>query len=71
MATHDEVSALDTESTGDNDDEDENPRYSVSSTTFSIGNDSEAPKSAFDLILQRSSLACSMKAVFEELSSTG
>lgn len=56
---------------GENDDEEENSRHSVSSTTNSIDNRSNEPKSAFHLILQRSSLARSMKAVFEELSSTG
>lgn len=68
LAAHDEVSALDTENTGD--DEDENSRYSASSTTFSLDGD-KLPKSAFQLILQRSSLARSMKSVFEELCSTG
>ncbi|CAH2248094.1 jg12765 [Pararge aegeria aegeria] len=73
LATHDEVSALDSEiNSGENDDEEENSRHSVSSTTFSLDNlPSSVPKSAFHLILQRSSLARSMKSVFEELSSTG
>ncbi|XP_023946989.1 GATOR complex protein NPRL3 [Bicyclus anynana] len=73
LAAHDEVSALDSEvNSGENDDEEENSRHSVSSTTFSLDNGMCAvPKSAFHLILQRSSLARSMKSVFEELSSTG
>lgn len=66
------MSALDSEiNSGENDDEEENSRHSVSSTTFSLDNGTPAPKSAFHLILQRSSLARSMKSVFEELSSTG
>lgn len=74
MAAHDEVSALDSEAnSGENEDEEENSRHSVSSHTHSTDNStaSTVPKSAFHLILQRSSLARSMKAVFEELSSTG
>lgn len=73
MAAHDEVSALDSESnSGENDEEEENSRHSVSSTTTATENGTDAaPKSAFHLILQRSSLARSMKAVFEELSRTG
>ncbi|XP_052749572.1 GATOR complex protein NPRL3 [Galleria mellonella] len=73
LAAHDEVSALDSENnSGENDDEEENSRHSVSSTTYGTESESDcAPKSAFHLILQRSSLARSMKAVFEELSSTG
>ncbi|XP_050344100.1 GATOR complex protein NPRL3 isoform X1 [Nymphalis io] len=73
LAAHDEVSALDSEiNSGENDDEEENSRHSVSSTTYSIDNGANnVPKSAFHLILQRSSLARSMKSVFEELSSTG
>ncbi|KAJ8720295.1 hypothetical protein PYW07_012338 [Mythimna separata] len=72
LAAHDEVSALDSEMNGDNDDEDDNLRHSVSSATYSSENGADAaPKSAFHLILQRSSLARSMKSVFEELSSTG
>ncbi|KAJ8719690.1 hypothetical protein PYW08_011865 [Mythimna loreyi] len=72
LAAHDEVSALDSEMNGDNDDEDENLRHSVSSATYSSENGADTtPKSAFHLILQRSSLARSMKSVFEELSSTG
>lgn len=66
------MSALDSEMNGDNDDEDDNLRHSVSSATYSSENGADtAPKSAFHLILQRSSLARSMKSVFEELSSTG
>lgn len=72
MAAHDEVSALDSESnSGENDEEEENSRHSVSSTTATENGTDAAPKSAFHLILQRSSLARSMKAVFEELSRTG
>ncbi|CAD0197849.1 unnamed protein product [Chrysodeixis includens] len=72
LAAHDEVSALDSEINGDNDDEEDNLRHSVSSATYSSENGVETtPKSAFHLILQRSSLARSMKSVFEELSSTG
>lgn len=73
LAAHDEVSALDSEiNSGENDEEEENLRHSVSSTTYSTDNGGdETPKSAFHLILQRSSLARSMKAVFEGLSSTG
>ncbi|KAI8432307.1 hypothetical protein MSG28_004727 [Choristoneura fumiferana] len=73
LAAHDEVSALDSESnSGENDEEEENSRHSVSSTTTATENGTDAaPKSAFHLILQRSSLARSMKAVFEELSRTG
>lgn len=71
-AAHDEVSALDSEiNSGENDDDEENSRHSVSSATYSTDNGNIAPKSAFHLILQRSSLARSMKAVFEDLSSTG
>ncbi|XP_068629292.1 GATOR complex protein NPRL3 [Battus philenor] len=73
LAAHDEVSALDSETnSGENDEEEENLRHSVSSTTYSTENNGDlTPKSAFHLILQRSSLARSMKAVFEGLSSTG
>ncbi|XP_053608422.1 GATOR complex protein NPRL3 [Plodia interpunctella] len=73
LAAHDEVSALDSElNSGENDEEEDNQRHSVSSTTHVADNGTEAgPKSAFHLILQRSSLARSMKSVFEELSSTG
>ncbi|CAH2041341.1 unnamed protein product, partial [Iphiclides podalirius] len=73
LAAHDEVSALDSEiNSGENDEDEENLRHSVSSTTYSAENcNEETPKSAFHLILQRSSLARSMKAVFEGLSSTG
>ncbi|KAJ0176049.1 hypothetical protein K1T71_008223 [Dendrolimus kikuchii] len=71
LAAHDEVSSLDSELNGDNDDEDDNMRLSVSSATYSAENNDCGPKSAFHLILQRSSLARSMKAVFEELCSTG
>ncbi|XP_075976854.1 GATOR complex protein Nprl3 [Anticarsia gemmatalis] len=72
LAAHDEVSALDSEINGDGDDEEDNLRHSVSSATYSSENGTDpTPKSAFHLILQRSSLARSMKAVFEELSSTG
>ncbi|KAJ2951428.1 hypothetical protein O0L34_g13580 [Tuta absoluta] len=67
LAAHDEVSAMDAES-GGNDDEDDNLRLSVSSA---VSPECDSPKSAFHLILQRSSLAGSMKKVFEELSSTG
>lgn len=72
MAAHDQVSALDPEINGDNDDEEDNLRYSISSTTQSTdkGIDS-VPKNAFDLILQKSSLAKSMKDVFGELSNSG
>lgn len=72
LAAHDEVSVLDSEMNGDNDDEEDNLRHSVSSATYSSENGTDTtPKSAFHLILQRSSLARSMKSVFEELSSTG
>lgn len=73
LATHDEVSALESEvNSRENDEEDENLRHSVSSATYSNDNCGDgSPKSAFHLILQRSSLARSMKAVFEGLSSTG
>lgn len=72
LAAHDEVSTLDNEINTENDDDEENSRYSVSSTTFSLDAALDTgPKSAFHLILQRSSLARSMKQVFEELSSTG
>ncbi|CAG4945896.1 unnamed protein product [Parnassius apollo] len=74
LAAHDEVSALDSEiNSGENDEEEENLRHSVSSTTYGteICENGATPKSAFHLILQRSSLARSMKAVFEGLSSTG
>ncbi|KAG7302032.1 hypothetical protein JYU34_013487 [Plutella xylostella] len=72
LAAHDEVSTLDNEINTENDDDEENSRYSVSSTTFSLDAVLDTgPKSAFHLILQRSSLARSMKQVFEELSSTG
>lgn len=64
------MSSLDTELNGENDEEEDNLRHSVSSTTTPTGLDTR-PKSAFHLILQRSSLARSMKKVFEELSSTG
>ncbi|KAI5646265.1 nitrogen permease regulator of amino acid transport activity 3 domain-containing protein [Phthorimaea operculella] len=67
LAAHDEVSAMDAES-GGNDDEDDNRRTSISSA---LSPDSDSPKSAFHHILQRSSLAVSMKKVFEELTSTG
>uniref|UniRef100_A0A1E1WLF4 GATOR complex protein NPRL3 n=1 Tax=Pectinophora gossypiella TaxID=13191 RepID=A0A1E1WLF4_PECGO len=69
LAAHDEVSSMDSEvNSGDNDDDDDNLRLSVSSTTCPAD---DAPKSAFHLILQRSTLARAMKKVFEELSSTG
>ncbi|XP_061718141.1 GATOR complex protein NPRL3 [Cydia pomonella] len=72
LAAHDEVSALDSESnSGENDEEEENSRHSVSSTTYGADMGTESPRSAFHLILQRSSLARAMKSVFEELSSTG
>lgn len=73
MAAHDEVSALDSEiNSGENDEEEDSSRYSTSSNTYSLDNGFDSgPKSAFHLILQRSSLARSMKSVFEELSSTG
>ncbi|CAG9788384.1 unnamed protein product [Diatraea saccharalis] len=72
LAAHDEVSSLDSEiNSGENDEEDDNLRNSVSSTTFNMENGDDGPKSAFHLILQRSSLARSMKSVFEQLSSTG
>ncbi|XP_045536818.1 GATOR complex protein NPRL3 [Papilio machaon] len=73
LATHDEVSALESEvNSRENDEEEENLRHSVSSATYSNENCGDGnPKSAFHLILQRSSLARSMKAVFEGLSSTG
>lgn len=73
LAAHDEVSALDSEVNGDVDEEDdENLRHSVSSATYSSENGTDTtPKSAFHIILQRSSLARSMKCVFEELSNTG
>ncbi|XP_013173065.1 PREDICTED: nitrogen permease regulator 3-like protein [Papilio xuthus] len=72
LATHDEVSALESEVNRENDEEEENLRHSVSSATYSHENCGDGnPKSAFHLILQRSSLARSMKAVFEGLSSTG
>lgn len=73
MAAHDEVSALDSEiNSGENDEEEECSRNSTSSNPYGMENgvDTE-PKSAFHLILQRSSLARCMKSVFEELSSTG
>lgn len=65
------MSSLDSELNGDNDDEDDNMRLSISSATYSAENYEFGPKSAFHLILQRSSLARSMKSVFEELCSTG
>ncbi|XP_022826691.1 GATOR complex protein NPRL3 isoform X1 [Spodoptera litura] len=72
LAAHDEVSVLDSEIKSDNDEDEDNLRHSVSSATYSSENGADnAPKSAFHLILQRSSLARSMKSVFEELSSTG
>ncbi|KAF9422973.1 hypothetical protein HW555_001516, partial [Spodoptera exigua] len=72
LAAHDEVSVLDSEMKSDNDEDEDNLRHSVSSATYSSENGTDtAPKSAFHLILQRSSLARSMKSVFEELSSTG
>ncbi|KAM3957819.1 LOW QUALITY PROTEIN: GATOR complex protein Nprl3 [Aphomia sociella] len=72
LTAHDEVSALDSETNGDNDDEEENNRHVVNSIAYGVKNGSNGgPKSAFHLILQRSSLARSMKSVFEELSSTG
>ncbi|KAG6463375.1 hypothetical protein O3G_MSEX013834 [Manduca sexta] len=71
LASHDEVSALDSEMNGDNDDEEDNLRHSVSTTNSADNFLDTGPMSAFHLILQRSSLARSMKAVFEELSSTG
>ncbi|KAL4718552.1 hypothetical protein ACJJTC_007611, partial [Scirpophaga incertulas] len=75
LAAHDEVSALDSEiNSGENDEEEEVSRHSVSSNTNVYGSDNNAdtlPKSPFHLILQRSSLARSMKSVFEELSKTG
>ncbi|CAH0686260.1 unnamed protein product [Spodoptera exigua] len=72
LAAHDEVSVLDSEMKSDNDEDEDNLRHSVSSATYSSENGADtAPKSAFHLILQRSSLARSMKSVFEELSSTG
>ncbi|CAG9583291.1 unnamed protein product [Danaus chrysippus] len=73
LAAHDEISALDSEiNSGENDDDEENLRHSVSSMNFNTDNGPNAtPKSAFHIILQRSSLARSMKSVFEELSSTG
>ncbi|XP_041981161.1 GATOR complex protein NPRL3 [Aricia agestis] len=71
LAAHDEVSSLDSEvNSGDNDDDEDSIRSSVSSSMYT-DNGANKPKSAFHLILQRSSLARSMKAVFEELSSTG
>lgn len=72
LSTHDEVSSLDSEmNSGENDEEEDNLRNSVCSNTLNTENDNTGPKSAFHLILQRSSLARSMKSVFEELSSTG
>ncbi|XP_035437519.2 GATOR complex protein NPRL3 isoform X2 [Spodoptera frugiperda] len=72
LAAHDEVSVLDSEMKSDNDEDEDNLRHSVSSATYSSENGADnTPKSAFHLILQRSSLARSMKSVFEELSSTG
>ncbi|XP_028027386.1 GATOR complex protein NPRL3 [Bombyx mandarina] len=73
LAAHDEVNERnDSEINGDNEEEEENLRHSVSSTTYSVDNGLEGgPMSAYHLILQRSSLARSMKSVFEELSSTG
>ncbi|GBP48723.1 GATOR complex protein NPRL3 [Eumeta japonica] len=72
LAAHDEISALDTEcNSGENEDEEENSRHSVSSSTHLENIADTTPKSAFHLILQRSSLARSMKAVFEELTKTG
>ncbi|RVE45185.1 hypothetical protein evm_010157 [Chilo suppressalis] len=72
LAAHDEVSSLDSEiNSGENDEEDDSLRTSVSSNTCNMENGDDGPKSAFHLILQRSSLARSMKSVFEELSSTG
>ncbi|XP_063828673.1 GATOR complex protein NPRL3 [Ostrinia nubilalis] len=73
LAAHDEVSALDSEiNSGENDEEEECSRNSTSSNPYCMENGTETePKSAFHLILQRSSLARSMKSVFEELSSTG
>ncbi|XP_022130707.2 GATOR complex protein NPRL3 [Pieris rapae] len=72
LEAHDQVSALDQEINGDNEDEEENSRHSVSSTTQNVDNGTDSdPKNAFDLILQKSSLAKSMKDVFEELSNTG
>ncbi|XP_072931396.1 GATOR complex protein NPRL3 [Epargyreus clarus] len=71
LAAHDEVSALDNEmNSTENDEEEDVPRHLVSTYNSDYGADT-SPKSAFHLILQRSSLARSMKAVFEELSSTG
>ncbi|CAK1543169.1 unnamed protein product [Leptosia nina] len=72
LAAHDKISALDPELNGENDEDEENSRHSVSSTTFSTENGIDSiPKNAFDLILHKSSLAKSMKSVFEELSNTG
>lgn len=66
------MSVLDSEMKSDNDEDEDNLRHSVSSATYSSENGADnTPKSAFHLILQRSSLARSMKSVFEELSSTG
>ncbi|VVC95386.1 unnamed protein product [Leptidea sinapis] len=63
LAAHDELSTLDGEvNSGENDEE--NSRHSVSSTTYSTDNwIDDSPKNAFHLILQRSTLARSMKAV--------
>ncbi|XP_038212660.1 GATOR complex protein NPRL3 [Zerene cesonia] len=71
LAAHDEVSALDSEINGENDEYESNSRHSISSTSYSTENAEPMPKNAFHLILQRSSLAKSMKSVFEELSNTG
>ncbi|XP_060804161.1 GATOR complex protein NPRL3 [Amyelois transitella] len=72
LGAHDEVSSLDNELNGENDEDEDNPRHSVSSNTNIVDNGPDGgQKSAFHLILQRSTLARSMKSVFEELSSTG